>query len=946
MIYTLDKCEMIELMLGKNSSYKEEYLSILRIIEKPAADLLEFTKTNYPNYTDHTLQHSYRILRYLFPILGKKMKDSLTATEIFCLILSAMFHDIGMSNSTEGDKEKLRIEHGKFAVEPIRSFFNHLKIVNSIDRFVNCVSYVCESHTKDLQQLYKEHLFTRKDTINGEIVRYGYLTILLRVGDLMDMEEDRTSYIVRTVFPEYFQKDNSIKHHKRCEELINFNYSDKSIEATVETVDRENYKLWSNWFTYLKDEIIQANTYYFRDFVEGEGIPKFEYTIKPADGANFSTEEIRFEIDDKGALWEIISNSIYTAEYDFLRELSQNAIDACLMDCYLNKENVLQCAYQREWPTEDYCVHIMFSEELNILVVHDNGIGMDMNTLKKYLFKTADSGYRHINVERDFLFPAIAKFGIGFIACLTKAEDIKIFTQGVDAQEQIAVEIEKDSNLAFIERREKTEFHGTVIELKLKDRYTFISIQRYLQQYFCAPAVRIELIDLDVLEAADTSNIINGFDLNTLNSSLRKKNKYMKNLNSYYERIDIIRNIVSECDTLRATIFSINEDEVFPLNQMFQQHNTILHKLKDHPYLVSDDILQKYKKFQRNTIDKESENYKKLLSEIIDNLNTYQNNELDEYVNYYKNLITVIGSVRWEQLMDKEICIAYLNKEFKVADVACLIEPERMQNNVGIVFIKSDYNNPKLGIEFTIVNAFFFENGNMPTNILRVRGNDFIFTDNEESKIISLDEIYDMQYQLDLEFIEKEEEENYHRQIRNLEEEEYSYKVDVLYGEGSVKILKNVNSMSVDETSLNGGALFLSGDVCEKIDDITVIPKFSKSLFCQDGIKINANLSGLVPFKMGYYKCNFFGDSRFELNVTRHDINRDSSLINNWIKIYGKKIQKEVIENVVTKLKECGIKDINFKGNLKKADNNIFDVCAYKQFVEILSDSNLDISKL
>lgn len=944
MINTLDKCEMLGLMLEKNSNYKEEYLSILKIIEKPAADLLEFTKTNYPNYTDHTLQHSYRILRYLYSILGNKMKDSLTATEIFCLILSAMFHDIGMSNSTEDDKEKLRIEHGKFAVEPIHNFFDHLKIINNIDRFVNCVSYVCESHTKDLQQLYKEHLFTRKDTINGEIVRYGCLTILLRVGDLMDMEEDRTSYIVQTIFPEYFQKDNSLKHHKRCVELKNFNYSDKSIEVTVETVDRENYKLWSSWFTYLKDEIIQANTYYFRDFVEGEGIPKFEYTIKPADGANFSTEEIRFEIDDKGALWEIISNSIYTAEYDFLRELSQNAIDACLMDCYLNKDNILQCAYQREWSVEDYCVHIMFSEESNILVVHDNGIGMDMNTLKKYLFKTADSGYRHINVERDFLFPAIAKFGIGFIACLTKADDIRIFTQGVDAQEQIAVEIEKDSNLAFIERREKTEFHGTVIELKLKDSYTLLSIQRYLQQYFCAAAIRIELVNLDVLEATDVSGISNGFDLTMLNNMLRQKEKYKKQIDSNYEQIDIIRNIVSGCDTLRETILSIGGDEIFPLDQILHQHNMMLNKLKDHPYLISNDILEKYKKFQRNTIDKEHENYTKLLSEIIENLKTYQKNKLDVYINKYKNLTTVIGNVHWEQLMDKEICIVYLNNEFKVVDVTFIIEPKRMQNNIGIVFIKSEYNDSKLGIEFTIINAFFFENGNMATNLLRVRKNDFIFSDRDENKIISLDEIYDMQYQLDMEFIEKEDEENYHRQVRNLEEEEYSYRVDVLFGEGNVKILKNVNSKKVNETSLEEGVLFLSSDIYDKFSDITLIPKFSESLFCQDGIKIDANLGGLVPFKMGYYKCNFFGDSRFELNVTRHDINRDSSLINKWIKNFGKIIQKEVIENVVTKLSECGLKNINFNGNLKKANNNVFDVCAYKQFVEILLDNNINVN--
>lgn len=214
MIYTLENCEMQKLLLEKQSINTNEYLSVLRMVEKPVGDLLEFTKTNYPNYTDHTIQHSYRILNYLYNILNEKMKANLSSTEIFCLVLSAMFHDIGMSNSTEDDKEKLRIEHGEFAEEPIHIFFSYLKLANNMERIANCVAYVCESHTKDIQQLYGERLFKMKDTINGEIVRYGFLAILLRVGDLMDMEEDRTSYIVQTIFPEYYQKDGSMKHHK------------------------------------------------------------------------------------------------------------------------------------------------------------------------------------------------------------------------------------------------------------------------------------------------------------------------------------------------------------------------------------------------------------------------------------------------------------------------------------------------------------------------------------------------------------------------------------------------------------------------------------------------------------------------------------------------------------------------------------------------------------
>ena len=46
MVYTLDNCEMQKLLLEKDSFNKQEYASILRMIEKPTAELLEFIKTN------------------------------------------------------------------------------------------------------------------------------------------------------------------------------------------------------------------------------------------------------------------------------------------------------------------------------------------------------------------------------------------------------------------------------------------------------------------------------------------------------------------------------------------------------------------------------------------------------------------------------------------------------------------------------------------------------------------------------------------------------------------------------------------------------------------------------------------------------------------------------------------------------------------------------------
>lgn len=93
---------------------------------------------------------------------------------------------------------------------------------------------------------------------------------------------------------------------------------------------------------------------------------------------------------------------------------------------------------------------IAYSQKEGTLWVEDYGTGMNENELSNYLFKTANSGYKYMK-KREFMFPAIAKFGIGFVACLTKADKIQILTR-TQSDNGINAEIESKSTIAFIEK--------------------------------------------------------------------------------------------------------------------------------------------------------------------------------------------------------------------------------------------------------------------------------------------------------------------------------------------------------------------------------------------------------------------------------------------------------------------------------------------------------------
>lgn len=933
--HTLDNCEMFKLLKKKECEYKDQYEAVLKLLVDPVGEILEYTKKNFPSYTDHTIQHSFRILRYLSAIMSSKMKENITATELFCLILSAMFHDIGMSSSREEDKEKLRKEHGYIAKEAIEKIIEYLQKYTNMLRIKNCVIYVCESHMKDLQEMYGETLFIRKDTINGESVRFGYLAILLRIGDLMDMEEERTSYLVRAIYPEYYEKDDSLKHHKRCEEIVTYSYSDNKIEVLVETVNKENYKLWSSWFTYLKDEIVQANTYYLREYVDGESIPQFKYEIKSANEESFSTEEIRFEIDDKGALWKIISGSVYTAEFDYIRELVQNAVDACLMDCYMNPFNVLKQAYPREWPMNNYCVTVIYSEEKNELIIHDNGIGMDAEHLKRYLFKTADSRYKHLDIEREFSFPAIAKFGIGFVACLTKAKNIKLITQEENAGEEIIVEIEEDSNLAFIEHMKRTPFHGTMIILSLKDKSSYSDIKKYLEYYFLETPVRIELINYDILsKTSDENNILKmPENLDDFNLLIQEKDKIKENFKNNEQ--GLVNEIILMCDTLKQKMGGFDGDDVLPLDEIIVNHLEIVSKLRQNYFLIEETVLKKLRTYNKKSIDIEHEEYEKLLSEIISNLVRYRNS-IGNSIYGTKGLFNTISDCLWKHIMEEDVCAIYLDKDFLVENVEYKLNKRKMEKGRGIIFLKTEYLNRQCGIEFEIVNMFFFQNGEIVSNLIKAKSNHFHITDEGDNDIVSVDEIRDIDYQLSLIFEDDEDEELYRRKLNQLEDEKFSYIVDMLYGDGSIKIIRNINSEKINEHILKEGIDYLSGDIYCKPIILCPIPQINSSLFCQDGIRIDIDISGLIPFNTGFYRCNFFGESRFELNITRHDINRDGMLISGWIQKYGKSIQENVVKNIKNVLEKHGIKYANLKSFTRVKRDGIFEKFAYDQFKNLL----------
>lgn len=604
---SLETCGMYNLLIKRENNVAKSLSGILGLIEPEVAKTLEYIKTQFPNFTEHGMQHSLRIINYIYSIMSEDLKQNISDVEIFCFIMAAFFHDMGMTLVDVEDKDNQRTNHHLYAYRPIKNFFEkYMQMLVERRRLEKCIIFVSEAHGRSIEELYNDNDFRKIETIEGQVLRYGLLAILLRIGDLMDLEEQRVCEFNMHMNLEYYNNPVSLVHNRRHLDDITYNYSPSKITVSVLTDDREKYKVWSQWLEYLDEEIMYANTHYLigenSDFFRNYKLPEVIKCVKPSENAKFAVEEIRFQVDDTGALWDIITKSVYTNEFDYIRELIQNAIDATLLKIYLDDKENIEYQSPRSWHCNDK-VMIAYSQKEGTLWVEDYGTGMNENELSNYLFKTANSGYKYMK-KREFMFPAIAKFGIGFVACLTKADKIQILTR-TQSDNGINAEIESKSTIAFIEKNIQRAWQGTTVILHVKEKYSFDELKDYVFTYFGCPSVEIDLVDVDTLNMyADGSTLLDESEciLQIVEHPEQKRNYGINKILPDYKCLMKMMEILSDEAEIDGTIGKVRN----MLNNSFYETD-LLERIKA---IVNDTVVNEE---CMSKIRKEVSSQKKLL---------------------------------------------------------------------------------------------------------------------------------------------------------------------------------------------------------------------------------------------------------------------------------------------------------------------------------------------
>jgi molecular chaperone HtpG len=163
-------------------------------------------------------------------------------------------------------------------------------------------------------------------------------------------------------------------------------------------------------------------------------------------------------------IFPIIKKSLYTDHEIFLRELISNAVDA------IGKLKMVSFAGEFSGEIGEPAVHISIDKEKKTLSISDNGIGMSVDEVKKYINQVAFSSAEEFieKYQKNNDQQIIGHFGLGFYSSFMVASLVEIDTLSC-RDGSTPVHWSCDGSPSFeISESSRTE-RGTKITLTLQD---------------------------------------------------------------------------------------------------------------------------------------------------------------------------------------------------------------------------------------------------------------------------------------------------------------------------------------------------------------------------------------------------------------------------------------------------------------------------------------------
>lgn len=475
----------------------------------------------FPHYSLHDESHSNAVLSNIVRVLGTEAIESFSSIDIWLLLEAAYYHDLGMIVTAEDIIENLTscsfVNHlNGINNDPSNSLYKYASYFSANNGVVEIktktltldvldgfkfliadyfrpqhadrsgyivkdpnskismssprviipkriflmLSEICNHHTQDFEVILS---MPRVEAgLNNENAHPQLIACLLRLGDLLDLDNNRFSEVLlRTLSSlpldtEYhYAKHMSIEH---------FRVDQSIIEITAKCHYYEISEISQQWFDCLNKEYINLLLNW------GEILPEYlniklptmgHLTVILDGGYKYINGKSKpsFKVDSLKALEILRGVGLYKEPYQCIREVIQNAIDSTLIKIWLTCDNqeLMEPSKGSDKLFYDYPISVsIVSKECPFetqqtewtITITDNGIGISTNDLK--FIETAGSS--SLNKSRNEIIDSMPEwikpsgmFGIGLQSIFGITDAVSIKTKSILSDEILEIQLNSPS---------------------------------------------------------------------------------------------------------------------------------------------------------------------------------------------------------------------------------------------------------------------------------------------------------------------------------------------------------------------------------------------------------------------------------------------------------------------------------------------------------------------
>ena len=430
-------------------------ISISKCIDL-CSQIMSEIRVSETEFTLHDLHHSFNVIDLMGQLI--KNKEDLSVFEIGFLIYSALLHDIGMIN-WENDtitSEKIRLNHGKRTFEFIKKgyLFENSCLPFSFGLYDSLyrqyLPELCQSHMEDIAFI---ECFSRNLIVDSQKIDLLFCAILLRLADAMDLNNNRAPYSLYKLLKLNEISDDHWKKHMRitnCKIDENGYYR---VDGTCE--DIMVFRIILKDFLLISEELKKS----------------FSILLKKGGTLILAVmkETVNNQIQKKGfMIWDnkitldyfaitklFMGAQLYGNNRAGLREIMQNAIDACMIRDSITKKDAT---------SESYTPEIIISYKNEKIYIKDNGTGMSKNIIENYFLNIGISYYHTSEfIEKKLEYHPVGYFGIGFLSCFMLSNRILVRTASYEDDKEYYIHFVREDPFVLIEVKNKSNFIGTEI---------------------------------------------------------------------------------------------------------------------------------------------------------------------------------------------------------------------------------------------------------------------------------------------------------------------------------------------------------------------------------------------------------------------------------------------------------------------------------------------------